>query len=67
VRRGAAGMMWHALIARNLGAPLSPETARSMLGTLNGALAQLETLWLRPLPAGPFMVGRCRLTLSNPR
>ena len=57
MRRGAAGVMWHALIARNLGAPLSKETARSMLGVLNGALAQLETVWLRPLPAGPFMMG----------
>jgi len=32
VRRGAAGVMWNALIARNLSAPLSKETSMNMLG-----------------------------------
>lgn len=56
VRRGAAGVMWNALIAKNVGMQLSRETAKSMLGVLKGSLKTLETVWLKA-QEGPFMMG----------
>ena len=59
VRRGAAGVIWNALIARNMGLPLSRETARVMLGVLEGSLKTLENVWLKGPGdgGGPFMMG----------
>jgi len=58
VRRGAAGVTWNALIAKNMGLPLSRETARVMLGVLQGSLKTLENVWLKgPGDGGPFMMG----------
>ena len=59
IRKGAAGVTWHALVAKNMGGALSRETARSMFGVLTAALETLETTWLSASPGGgPFMMGR---------
>ena len=64
IRRGAAGVTWNALVARNMGMNTSPETARAMLGVLRGALQKLETVWLVS-GQGPFMAGASEPSLAD--
>ena len=64
IRRGAAGVTWNALVARNMGMNTSPETARAMLGVLRGALQKLETVWLVS-GRGPFMAGASEPSLAD--
>lgn len=64
VRRGAAGTLWAALVARNVGLPLDPAAARNALGVLRLALEKLERVWLVD-GAGPFMSGEERPSIAD--
>ena len=64
VRRGAAGTLWAALVARNVGLPLDPAAARHALGVLRLALDKLERIWLVD-GAGPFMSGAERPSIAD--
>lgn len=64
VRRGAAGTLWAALVARNVGLPLDPAAARNALGVLRLALEKLERVWLVD-GAGPFMSGAERPSIAD--
>jgi len=63
LRRGAAGVTWFSLIARNMGMKTDPGMARAMLGVLKGALGTLESTWLTD--DAPFMMGSSRPCVAD--
>ena len=63
LRRGAAGVTWFSLIARNMGMKTDPGMARAMLGVLKGALGTLEATWLTD--DAPFMMGSSRPCVAD--
>ena len=63
LRRGAAGVTWFSLIARNMGMKTDPGMARAMLNVLRGALGKLEKTWLTD--EAPFMMGSSQPCIAD--